>query len=425
MAGRSVGRSPRGVPINPEALRQARLDAGLTQAALAEGIMTKQALCLLETGRNRPTRAHLLELAERLGTPLQRLLANSRDPREQEMATLSERRQFDELEALARRVLADKNVTGSTRAVAMYHLGRSLVDRAPEQAARELRAAQLRLSRLGLRSLAAEAMDWEAIALYYLQDAGALDLGRNALTRYRALADRNPTIESRMLEHIGTILLQRSQYEEAIDSYHRAMEAAGSLLDLARLANINHGLAESCRRAGRVHQGLDYMERAIVLYRTENEVRGAVTANLARAENDYGYQLMRVGRFERAEEMMRAAIQHYEEAGIDASRPSALLSMGELRQLQGRLDEATDVTCEAIELAERLEAPISIAEGYQQLGELWSLQGEWDRFEAAFSRAIEVLSSADLGEARTEALARYRHLREPRITVGPVEQIAN
>jgi tetratricopeptide (TPR) repeat protein len=412
LMGREGGRWQRGVPINPAALRKARLDAGLTQAQVADGIMTKQALHLCETGRNRPTRVNLLAIIERLGITLEAVLVDPRDPREREMADLAQRQQHCELEKLASRVLNDRNVTARTHGVARYYLGRAVLRAEPERACRELRQARRQLAKLGESSLAAEAMEWEAAALYMMQDPGAVELGRKALAQYRQLADRVPAIESRMLEHIGTFLLQRSEFSEAIASYHQAVEVAGSLLDLARLANIYHGLSLGCRLAGQTRLALDYMERAISFYRSEHDVRGSVTDNLARAENDYGLELMKNGRLEQAEEMIRAALDHFQEAGVEAGRAHTLLSMAELRQLQGNLDEAMEWTSQAIELAERLDEQVAVASGYQQLGEIWAQQGEGERFEAAFTRAIEILDAANLGERRKDALMRYYRARE-------------
>jgi tetratricopeptide (TPR) repeat protein len=255
-------------------------------------------------------------------------------------------------------------------------------------------------------------MDWQASALYMMQDPGALQAGRTALRRYRRLAGRESGVEARMLEHIGTYLLQCGEYAQAIESYREAAEVAGSLLDLSRLANIYHGLAESCRRSGQSRAALDYMERAVNLHRTEHDVRGGVTVHLARLENDYGLLLAQNRRFDRAEEMIRAALDHYAEMGVEGARADALNSMGALRQLQGQLGEAMNWTLQAIELAERLNELVTVAESYQQLGELHALNGDRDRFEASFARALEVIDDAGLPARRTEALARFHAIRD-------------
>jgi tetratricopeptide (TPR) repeat protein len=259
--------------------------------------------------------------------------------------------------------------------------------------------------------LAAQAMDWEAAALALRQEPiGALDLGRKALARYRQLVDRSTRVEARMLEHIGGYLLENGDNDAARASYREAIEVAGSLLDLSRLAKVYHGLAVSYRRTGDTQSAIECMERAVHFYRTERDVQGVASRNLARLENDYGVLLLALGRWDRAEEMIQSALAQFRDK--DAERPEALLSMAELRQAQGRLDEAMEWTDQALLNAQRLRGPVPMSRSYQQQGELHALQGDHDRFDACFARAIEILEQGGLHERRTEAMARYRRIRD-------------
>lgn len=401
---RRRARRPRGVAINAAALRRARIDAGLTLAEVAGDAMSKQAVHLFETGRARPTLDKLRAIVERLGnTHVDAVLYRDAEHR---MVELDEQDRHQDLVRLARQTLRQVGSATRARAMANYYLGRSVLDGSPGQALTLFRRARRQFLRVGERSLAAEAMDWEAAARYLLQDPGAVGVGEQALELYRTQPDRRAHVEARMLEHIGTYRLQRGEHTGAIGSYREAIEVAGARLDLARLANIYHGLAEGSRQAGDVRQALDYMERAVHFYRTEQDVRGQVSANLARAENDYGVHLMRLGRWDRAEEMIRAALDHYRQVGVEAGRTHALLSMGELHQLQGRPSEALEWTLEAVEHAERRGETVALASAYQQLGELWEAEGDHDRFEACFDRALEVLDRSGLPERRAECLAR-------------------
>jgi tetratricopeptide (TPR) repeat protein len=405
-------RSARGVAVNAAALKQARLDASMSLAEVAGDSMTRQAVHLFETGRARPTLARLRVIVERLGNiSLDAALADDEVDR---LADLDEQQRFPELGTLAARVLRDVNSTRRARAIATYYAGRAALDHAPGRALTLFRRARRLLLRASEPALAAEAMDWEAAALYLLQDASAAEVGRLALERYRALPDARPHVEARMLEHLGTYCLQRGEHAGAIDRYREAIEVAGARLELARLANIYHGLAEGCRQAGQARQALDYMERAVHFYRTEHDVRGPVSANLARAENDYGVHLMRSGRWERAEEMIRASLEHYDEVGVASGRTHALLSMGELQQLRGRLDEAIDWTVRAIEHSQRLDETVAQASAYQQLGELRAAAGDAAGFEACFDRALEILDRAALPERLAECAARQARLRAAR-----------
>lgn len=398
----------RGVAINAAALRRARIDAHMSLADVAGESMTKQAVHLYETGRARPTLAKLQLIVERLGnTSVGAILADSDERR---MVELDEQRQYRELGVLARAMLRELNSTKRMRAVATYYAGRSALNQAPTRALALFRRARRLLQRVGDQGLAVEAMDWEGVALHLLHDASAVEVGQQALDRYRALPDHESHVEVRMLDHVASHRLQRGEHAGAIHDYREAIEVAGSRPELARLAHVYHGLAEGCRLAGEVQRALDYMERAVHFYRTEREIRGPTGDSLARAEHDYGVQLMRLSRWEHAEEMLRASLRHCVEAGIQAGRAQALLSMGELNMLRGRLDEAADWTCKAIDNAERLGDTVALASSYQQFGELWAVRGEAGRFAASFERALEILDRLGLPERRAECLARYRRI---------------
>src|SRR5215471_2272770 len=93
----------RGVAINAAALKQARLDAGLSLAELAGDSMSRQAVHLFETGRARPTLAKLRLIVERLGnTSVEAVLADASEDR---LAELDQRQAFDELGELAAQFL--------------------------------------------------------------------------------------------------------------------------------------------------------------------------------------------------------------------------------------------------------------------------------------------------------------------------------
>jgi tetratricopeptide (TPR) repeat protein len=409
-------RRSRGVAINAAALKRARIESGLSLSDVAGDSMTRQAVHLFETGRARPTLDKLRCIVERLGNiSFESALA---DVSEDGLAELDERQRFDQLDELATQLLHDVNSTKRTRAVATYYAGKAVLNKAPARALVLFRRARRLLLRVADPLMASEAMDWEAAALYLLQDVSATEVGCEALERYRVLPDRKPHVEARMLEHLGTYRLQRGEHANAIDHYREALEVAGARLDLARLANIYHGIAEGCRQAGQTRQALEYMERAVHFFRTEHEVRGPLSANLARAENDYGVHLMRSGQWERAEEMIRASLSHYEELDVGPGRTHALLSMGELHQLWGRMDDAVDWTVQAVEHSQALGETVAQATAYQQLGELWAAGGNSDGFDACFDRALEILDGAGLPERRAECMARYGRIRASSATTA-------
>src|SRR5207302_4258142 len=124
-------------------------------------------------------------------------------------------------------------------AVAHLHLGRALTYQTdPDEAVRHLRRARRLFEEEEDPWSAAEARDWEAGALLMREDPKAAAVVEDALRRYRALDPQRVEVEARMLEHLATCLSREGDFTRARACYAEALEVAGPVLDLARLARI-------------------------------------------------------------------------------------------------------------------------------------------------------------------------------------------
>jgi transcriptional regulator with XRE-family HTH domain len=216
-----------GVDLRPGAVRQARLESGLSLAQLAGQDLTRQAVHLIETGKARPSRRSLRILAGRLGLPEATLLAQPDDNRPDdgcisELELLCQRHEYVRAVEQAREIIG---WGGSRRVIAFarHYQGQALhyMDR-PDEALRELREARTLFEAEANPWFVAESMDWEAMALHNTEAASALALGQEALRRYRALQPRRPETEARMLRHIATMLFRRHAFERAVAYYEEA-----------------------------------------------------------------------------------------------------------------------------------------------------------------------------------------------------------
>jgi len=94
-----------------------------------------------------------------------------------------------------------------------------------------------------------------------LEDPRAVSAAEDALRRYRSLESRRVEIEARMLEHLATCLARQEDFTRARACYEEALQVAGPVLDLARLARIYHGWAAAtpawatCRRGSTTSRG--------------------------------------------------------------------------------------------------------------------------------------------------------------------------
>src|SRR5437764_5418730 len=91
----AVPRGRRGIDIRPDAVRQARQEAGLSLAQLGGDEMTRAAMHLVESGKMRPSSRTLQLIARRTGRPISYFLPTWEGTDEQ-------RARRDELERLVR-----------------------------------------------------------------------------------------------------------------------------------------------------------------------------------------------------------------------------------------------------------------------------------------------------------------------------------
>lgn len=334
------------------------------------------------------------------------------DGRIAQLEQLTEQQRYLEVMDLAPSLLTERS--RGLRAYGHFFLGQAL-NRLfrPEEAIDHLVRARALFEALDEPWLAAESLEWEAGARYLKEDPGALAMAEDALRRYRELEPRAPEVESRMLEHLGTILVRHQDYVQARDRYEEALEVAGRRLDISRLARIYHGLGSCHASLGDVQRAIELTSRAVTLYRVENDIRPqGARVDLPRAEGDLGMWHLSQGDTGRAEDLLRAALDHLAESGVERLRSRGLLSYARLRQAQGRLDEAIELIEQAATLAERFDEQIALAMAHQQLGEVQAARGAHDLVDQCFERALAILEQDGLEERLAQCVNAYAQARE-------------
>ncbi|HSR24374.1 MAG TPA: helix-turn-helix transcriptional regulator [Candidatus Eisenbacteria bacterium] len=414
--------------INPDALRKARVAAGLSLAQVGGGELTRQAVHLIETGKVRPSMRSLRVLARRLQLPVATLLlpGSGGPPAPErsiaELDRLCRQREYEQ--ALARgRQLLESNRSPELTASAHYFMGQALCHMIrPQDAMVHLEQARELFESLDDdQGRVAETLELEAFALQFAEDPRALTVAREALHRYRTVDGRRPEVESRLLQRLGTILAGRMEFDRAVACYEEALHVAGGVRDLVRLARIYHGMGMCHSGMGDVRLGAELFFKAHTLYEAEERLAGTANrSDMAVVENDIAVMLMRQGDLGRAEQHLQRSLARFEEAGLERQRSHLMLSYAELRQLQGRLDESVRYVLQAIQHAERFRETRALAVGYQQLGELHARRGERVLAVASFERALAILREAGLDRQHAACAA----VRDRALSVRTIEGTA-
>jgi tetratricopeptide (TPR) repeat protein len=412
-------RRPRlkGVDVKPGSVRTARLDAGLSLAAVASGELTRAAIHLIETGRSRPSMPTLQLIASRTGKPLSYFLADrplatsrrERDPRLAELERLVEFNQHQEAIALGRS-LREQQLEPADEALVNHLLGEALVRTTqPDAALEPLRRAKELYGLLGDRYGYVDVLDWEASCLYHLEDAQALPMLEEALRLCRELQPQAAQLEVRIRGHLGNLYILRKEWAKAIRCFELAVETAGSLHDFGRTALMYNDLSIAYQETGNLAKAASAAQRALAISSMQRDLQ-----NVARIENNLGLVLMKQGDYDGAKTHLESSLDVCKQVGLERGRAHVLLSLGELHSNRGELALAEGYFEDAAVLAQSLGEKLTLALAHEFLGRLAAERGDHEESDINFWRAIELLSREQAPERLVECHAAYAQVLEDR-----------
>jgi tetratricopeptide (TPR) repeat protein len=383
--------------------------------------LSRAAIHRVEQGKVRPSLRTLRVIAERTGQPLEHfLLPEAREQMEAGRDTRGElvlarverlivRGEIQEaLEQIEQRLGAG----GSERESA--HLS-YLAGRCHQRASRtlaalsSLRQARATFEQLGDERMAVECMAFEAAALGAEENPAALETAHEALRRCHAIEPVPRETEVRILNTLGGIHLTKHDWDRAMAAYQSAVEASGQVRDLERMAQIYDGMSLALQGVGNLQAAVRAAQRALALTNVRQNQLG-----LARAENNLGYLLMRMDRWDEAEEHLQHSLRLCEEAQITVGKCHVVLSLGHLRFLQGHNQAAEAAMLEAAELAEATGERMTLALAKQWLGRVYARMSQDRDSDRCFRSAISILSDPPAGSRLAECHSLYAQVLDDR-----------
>lgn len=406
---------PKGIEVRPEAVRQARLEAGLSLAQVAEGEVTRAAIHLVETGRMRPSMRTLQLIARKTQQPMSYFLPQgqasealraSRD--ELERLTLTE--DFASAVELGERLLTQELPPGVDADV-RYFLGSAYARLHDGQRALDLLSAARRFFEdIGDASMAVEALDYEAIALLLLDDPRARPRGLEALQRSERLRPARPDVQVRILLHLGAISLRDGDWRGAARYLEKGLELSRDVPHVRHIAVMHDNLSAAYQELGDFAGAVSEAKQAFRLYAMDRDVR-----SLARIENNLGYLLLHQGKLDDAEAHLYRALELCDERGLERfSRAYVLTSLAELHMARGRLDDAEANLHEAQDIADAYGERRMQATVHRLLGRLHLRRGDHAAADREFPRAIDALRQLEMPERLRDCLMEYAEALQQR-----------
>lgn len=409
-----------GVNLKPGTVRQARVESGLSLAQLGKGHVTAPAIYLIETGRTRPSMPTLEHISRRTGKPIEYFLADPGGANDEthagllQLEALVAASQFADAAALGRKLLGTGTSAHRLGRI-RYLLGQALLNVGEaDEAGHLLASARAHFEAIDDQLMLAECLGSEASLAYLTQQPRAQALAERALEIVRRFKPVPEATEARLLAILATVHLSNKSWDLAIARYQEAIEAAGTLYDLRRLALMYHGLSDAYRETGQVDAAARFANRSIALLEVLRD-----RLSLARAENNLGLIMLARGDRSQAREHLDRSLGLFEETELEIGRSGVLLSLCELSLQEGNVENAADMAQQALDLATRLEERPNVAEAHIWLGLVAEREGNQADVDREFNVAFAELTKLELHERLLWCHGVYAEVLERR---GDMEQ---
>lgn len=416
-----------GVNLRPGAVKQARLEAGLSLAQLGKGHVTAPAIYLIETGRTRPSLPTLEHIARRTGKAVEFFLAEPGGSADDGALRLLE------LEAL---VASGRSADAMAAAQALldggssaFRLGRIrfllaqayLASSEPERAAALLEEARAHFEATNDLLMLAECIGAQASLAAATQSRDAVMLAEKALAVCRRLKPSPAPLEARLLVILAGALLAERSWDRAVATFEEAIATAAAGFELGGAARVYGDIGMAFGKSGEADAATRYLLRSLALLEVLRD-----RASLAGAEANLASVLLERGQVDAARSHLDRSLELTSEADLASGRSRVLLGHAELAIREGDVERALELAREALVLAQRSGDAATVAEAHVWLGRIADLRGDHGGADRAFEAAIhgfEALGKrerlqhshgayAEILERRGELARAYTHMKE-------------
>ena len=387
----------------------------MSLAQVGKGHVTAPAIYLIETGRTRPSLPTLEHIAHRTGKPVEFFLADPGGASDETQTALVE---LESMVADGRNVeaislgqwLLDRGSSAHRLGRIRYYLGQAYLQLAqPDEAAGLLAEARAHFEAVKDDVMLAECLGSEASLASLTQHPDALALAERALVVCRGLKPVPAPTEARLLGILATAHVANREWDRAIKTYEAAIQAAGSLLDLRRVAKMYSGLSSAYHQIGHEDAATRYATRSVALLEVLRDRH-----SLARSENNLGLILMARGELTAARQHLDRSLELSEETDLEIGRSHVLLSLCELCLEEGNVQQAQRFADQALELSERLHEGASVAESHVWQGRVADRVGDHATVDREFELAIRGLEQLGMRERLLQCHGVYAEILERR-----------
>jgi tetratricopeptide (TPR) repeat protein len=382
-------------------IRQARTDAGLSQAQLGAPHFTRAYVSAIELGKVRPAMKSLEFMAEKLGKPTSYFLEDTKaDRRRQEQSAMIVRggqliSEGKAAEAIALlEPLLKQAATPRERATLQRSLGRAYTQarRAPEAVAVLSDALRFFKASNDAEQIARTRSQLGAAMLEMRTYAEAQQELESALA-YMSKADvKDPLLKVHTIYNLGVSFYMRGDYRAAAQQFDRAAREGADVGDLRWQAGLFAGMGMSYAKLEDFEAAVTYLRKSEALFEALNNKARAVESRLRAA-----LSLKALGQRAKADELMTSALEEARSSGSESLAVEiASYQAAHWAEEGTRSKEAIAAASAALGAADRIGDPLLRLIAQVNLGK--ALKGTDPK------AAEKVLREAAAGEPRAHGL---------------------
>ena len=354
-------------------LKQARLNAGMTQAQLADPLYTHAYVSTLEAGRRRPSLSAAKHLAQKLQMDVDELLtgrpphlASSLRLELQEARVSLSRGEFDETEKTVKRIVREAK---KYRLLRLEAAGREMLALAAERKSRLPEALELYQS-------TEELLEGEPLTALVGARAGrirclhmmgdpryAIYLGESLLELFRQKGLDDPSAKVRVQAPLVLAYFETGMRRQASAAAEELLRLAPKVSDPFSLAVMHMNVARVLLQEGTADDADDSLRRAEDLFRTLD-----LQTELGRAHLARGYLLLREERLDEAEVELSNALEIFELTSSKVDQARVFGELGRLARIKGKTNDATRRLRQAANLLKEAEDAAELAFVYREMG---------------------------------------------------------
>lgn len=416
-------------------LRQARLQRGLSQEALAQPEFTKSYVSAVERGKARPSLKALELMSRRLDIPMSELLSIPQSSEDTPDLTLLEKEftyQLDYANRLIDLMQADEALRRLNAAVEQYEAFLSQMSTPTRFRLHYLRArayvrliepATARTELTTALTLAQQLDDREMVervrnmvgAAFYQQEMPRLALEQHAqcLHAIQSGVVKDLNLRLNIYTNLANDYWALDDVEQAIGVYHESLKLLDDINNLERQSGIYWGLSLAYQKAGDLDRAKLYGAQALTIYETSNNLTSAaqMSINLAAI-------LIARQEFADAERLLERARTLLQPTGNDVTLSMVYEYYAELELRQQHLEAAATYAAEGLRLSEggmqqglagdaqaRANTTRTYARALRVAGLVAEAQHDPALADQRFSQAIELVREVNDETARDIELA--------------------